>query len=525
MKRFFALLSILMISAVAFAQDMKDGLRLIDVEKYNEATTWFQSKIDAQPTVTLYLYLAGEAQLLSGNIEKANAYFAKGMNADAASPLFVAASGAVLAEQGKTEEAKVVYDKAFAMCAAVNDPVVLMYTARAMMIAEVKSATYALQLINRVISLDKKGNMADADFLLGVIHLELGNGGEAVRAFEHSSDKDKTSAKPFWKLGYLYTRSRAASVAQPFYEKALQMDPALAPIYRDMGDFYFLSNQTQKAIESYQKYLSLIENNNDARLKYASFLLINKQYGPAYLEAKKLQEQNYKNVYLNRILGHSAAEVDSVNEGLKAMIEFMAKAPEKKINARDFQYYGRLLMKSGNDSSAQIQFDKAIGMDADLAIETYTIMADYYFKVKKYQLCVNASEKLLAVKTSNNAVDYFLMGRAYYNMKEYVKADSAFSKLLELSPTYVPGHVYKARSVQGQEKKQGEGLAKPYFEKVIELATDAVKYKKELIEANRYLGLYYYTNNDKANAKIHLGKVLELDPQNKDAKVAMANLK
>lgn len=525
MKRIFALLPILVISISAFPQDMKDGLRLIDIEKYNEATTWFQRKIDAQPTVTLYFYLAGEAQLLSGNIQKANEYFAKGMNADPASALFTAANGAILAEQGKAEDAKLVYDKAFAMCTVVNDPLVLMYTARAMMIAEVKSADNALKIINRVISLDKKGNMADADFLLGIIHLELGNGGEAVRAFEHSSDKDKTSAKPYWKLGYLYTRSRAASVAQPFYDKALQMDPALAPIYRDMGDFYFLSNQTQKAIESYQKYLSMIENNNDARLKYASFLLINKQYDLAYQEAKKLQEQNYKNIYLNRILGQSAAEIDSVNDGLKAMVEFMAKAPAQKINARDFQYYGRLLMKSGNDSLAQVQFDKAIAMDADLATEICTLMADYYFKTKKYQLCVNASEKLLAVKTSNNAVDYFLMGRAYYQMKQYGKADTTFAKLIELAPTYLPGYSYRAKSNTAFEKKPDEGKAKVYYEKVIELATDRVKYKRDLIEAYTYLGRHYYLKNDKVNAKIYFGKVLELDPQNKDAKAAMANLK
>ncbi|MBP7262392.1 MAG: tetratricopeptide repeat protein [Bacteroidia bacterium] len=45
------------------------------------------------------------------------------------------------------------------------------------------------------------------------------------------------------------------------------------------------------------------------------------------------------------------------------------------------------------------------------------------------------------------------------------------------------------------------------------------------MEANRYIGFHYYYKNDKAQAKAFFTKVLELDPNDKDTKAAMANLK
>jgi hypothetical protein len=54
--------------------------------------------------------------------------------------------------------------------------------------------------------------------------------------------------------------------------------------------------------------------------------------------------------------------------------------------------------------------------------------------------------------------------------------------------------------------------------------TDVEKNKRDLLEANLYLGAYYF-QTDKARAKEYWLKVAELDPANEKAKKALETLK
>jgi hypothetical protein len=72
-----------------------------------------------------------------------------------------------------------------------------------------------------------------------------------------------------------------------------------------------------------------------------------------------------------------------------------------------------------------------------------------------------------------------------------------------------------------------KGLAKPFYEKVLEL-TEATKDKRkaEIIEANTSLGnYYYYIKNDKPASKACWEKIKELDPANKTAEDMLKKIK
>jgi tetratricopeptide (TPR) repeat protein len=506
------------------AQDMSTGLRLLDVEKYEEAGKFFQTRTTTDPLNSVAYYLAGEAAIRSGKLNDAKQIFTKGIGA-VNNSLMNAATGVWMGENGDADGARKFYTSAVTMAEKEKDMQVLLYTARALSSFEVKHLEGALSLVNRVIAADKKGTNAEAHFLLGCIYLDMGEGGKAVSSFEKTAEIDKATAKPFWMLGYLYTRSRNTREALPNFEKALALDAALAPVYRDMGDLYFQMNQTTKAIESYKKYLSMIDKSVDAQIKYASFLVTNKDYANAYTESKAIEQVGTDNVYLYRMLAYAACEIDSVKEGLAAMEKFLAQVAPAKIRVGDYEYLGKLNLKAGQDAKAYAAFRQAIDMDSTKAAELHGYAADYFYKSKNFAKAAVAYDSLFLYKTNGILADLFNQGRAYYNTKQYGKADTSFSKLIEGSPSYIPAYIYRGRCNQSFEKRPDEGKAKPYFEKVIELATDPVKYKRDLIEANRYMGFHYYYKNDKAMAKQYLNKVLELDPNDKDVKIAVANLK
>jgi tetratricopeptide (TPR) repeat protein len=122
--------------------------------------------------------------------------------------------------------------------------------------------------------------------------------------------------------------------------------------------------------------------------------------------------------------------------------------------------------------------------------------------------------------------DVFKVGQAYYSkggaLKDstsFLKADSVFNDVITKQPDLLVAYLWRARSNAGLDPETKLGLAKPYYEKVIELGNaDVEKNKKNLIEAHYYLAYYYYLLKDKANAKLNVEKVMTLDPASKNAK-------
>ena len=57
------------------------------------------------------------------------------------------------------------------------------------------------------------------------------------------------------------------------------------------------------------------------------------------------------------------------------------------------------------------------------------------------------------------------------------------------------------------------------------MGPDPVKNKVDIIEANAYLGYYYFIKKDNANSKTYWLKVKEIDPNNEKAKKALEAIK
>ena len=76
------------------------------------------------------------------------------------------------------------------------------------------------------------------------------------------------------------------------------------------------------------------------------------------------------------------------------------------------------------------------------------------------------------------------------------------------------------------DSEENPGLAKPYFDKLIEMVNSSdtkgqndITYLKR---SYRYLTVYYYHKKDLATAKDYARKLQELDPENDVAKQILA---
>ncbi|MGZ4098380.1 MAG: hypothetical protein ACXVNM_05850, partial [Bacteroidia bacterium] len=103
----------------------------------------------------------------------------------------------------------------------------------------------------------------------------------------------------------------------------------------------------------------------------------------------------------------------------------------------------------------------------------------------------------------------------------YVKADTAFSYLVRLNPSWPTAYVWKGRANFSMDLKAETDLAKQQYEKVLSTVKPEEKtgtYKSNVVEALEYLGYYYVTHKDKAKADEMWNAVKEIDPANEKAK-------
>jgi hypothetical protein len=253
------------------------------------------------------------------------------------------------------------------------------------------------------------------------------------------------------------------------------------------------------------------------------------------------------------------------------MKRFFKIQDPNKILASDYEYYGKLLLKNDMDSLAIINLEKSITLDSNKAYN-YEEIAKIYSKHQNHK---QSARYYRLVKTNTNPerlnVDFNLGKEYFYAGNEYkvlydslvtnkdkmnipdteiadlktnyegyfMQADSCFEKVSELSSKSYLGYLWRARTLQLLDPEAVTDSAKIMYEKVMSIieAGDPKKNKREVIESYRYFGSYYFFKCDRelktdmkssqADKKISKGyfeKILELDPNDQQAKTVLQAL-
>ena len=543
MKKITLIAAGFVLANATFAQTLQDAITKTDNERYAAAAADFRALIAKEAAKGDNYFYYGENFFKKGDLDSANMYYQKGVEVNATYPLNYVGLGKVLWYNGKTADAKTQLFKAATLGANKNTEV-MRKTAEAYINADNKNLDEAMTLLNAAIKIEPKN--AENYLLMGDALLEKNptEGGPAIKQYDKFSELNPKSPKGILRAGKLYQRGRNYQLALDLYKKAQDLDPTYAPAYREKAELYHLAGQKANAVESYKKYLEL-NNSEEARERYAGFLLNNKQYSDAITEIEKLQSAGNSSMYLDRYLGYSYAELGNKTDtaayrkGLNAISKFFEKSSKVsnfKYLGTDYKYKGILLSKTGKDSLGIIEMEKAGQVDPKLANDVVREIAKSYMKAKKYNKAVETYNRIMNGDPKNlNAQDWYEFGRAYYydggaKQREkkdvealdlFVKADTCFSKLAQISPAYAIAYFWRGKANVQQDVKDEKGLAKPHYEKAISLVKPEEKagVKQNLIESYLYLGSHYAFSKEKdlTKAKEYFNLVKELDPANKAA--------
>jgi len=530
-----------MVSSTVYAQNLADAKKAIDAEQYQQAKSVLKKLIASQPNVGENYFYLGRVYVETEYPDSAKAAYTKGVGANAQSAYNYIGLGALELSNNNAAAAKTNFDKAISLASKKdNDPYI--YVAKALIKAPKPDFETAITYLEKAKAIDEKD--AEVYLALGDAYRGQKKNGEAFSAYRTAFDLNKNLLRSKLELGVLNRMSKAFQESAAEFNSVLAINPNYGPAYRELAETYLqwsfnvpkseMPAKIQEATNFYKKYLDLTDKSVDSRLRYAGFLYYANDFKSLEQEAQALiqLDKTNPNPRIYRYLGYAAYENGNYPASLQALKDFISKVEPSRIIPQDYLYLGKAQYKVG-DTTAFTNLALAVDKDSTLA-EEFSALGSAAFKEKKYAEAAKLYEiAVKAPKSTHSLSDQFYIGYAYYfdyaaksqanqnpSKELLVKADSAFSKVNQLAPTYGLAYIYRARTnALLDDAKNPKGLSVPHYEKFIEALSSKPenltdpKNKKDLTEAYNNIGAFYVRSNP-AKAKEYFNKTLALDPSN-----------
>jgi Tfp pilus assembly protein PilF len=545
MKTFKIFSLLLLASASMNAQDVDQASKAIDAEQYEKAKSILKGILNTTPTNGKASFLLGNVYLRQSVEDSAKIYFQKGLAAKEGANLNNIGLGQIDLDNNNITEAKANFTLATATMKKKSIEEYI-FIARAYMNASTPDYKAAIEVLNRAKAINP--NDAQLQLALGDAFYGDKNQNEAYVAYRAAYGTDSSLIRAKMQSGVLLKGARAFNEAVKAYDEVIALNPNYGPVYRELAETYYLWANTdgkkyteniQKSLGFYEKYMSLTDYSLSSRMRHADFLILAKDYKALEIEANKMKELDKVNPRILRYLGYAAFENGNIDAAITALTDFTTKSTNKII-ARDYFYLAQAKTKKAQGPDGLIvdqaafaevlsNYKKAIELDEKIANELNAIGKAYFTK-KQYKEAASVFELAIATTTSKN----FLEDNIYYGLCVYtenrnkkaeeldkeamIKADKSLDVVIAATPSYLESYLYKARINNTLENDE---VAQITYQKFIDLVVvktpeEIAANKSKLIEAYNNIAAIY-ANTDKPKAVEYFTKTLELDPANKYA--------
>lgn len=547
--------SVLFLFLVTFAsaQDLELAKKAIDAEQYEKAKGILKSLLQAKPGNGKTAFFLGNVYLKQNIEDSAKIFFQKGLTASDQAKWNYIGLGQMELNNGNASAAQANFDLV-TKDLKKKDIEEYIYIAKAYMNADKPDYKSALNVLNKAKAISPTD--ANIQLALGDAYYGDKNQNESYAAYRNAFQTDPTLIRAKMQLGVLLKGAKSYTEAVKAYDNVIAIDPNYGPVYRELAETYYYwgnnepkkyTEYIQKALNYYEKYMSLTDYSLNSRMRRADFLILARDYKALEIEANKMKELDKVNPRILRYLGYSAYENGNTDVAIKSMEDFLANGTNKVI-ARDYLYLGLAKLRKSNNIETKVvdqaMFDKGVA-DIKKSVEMEITMTNDLSEVgKKFyeQKLFKQASAIYEIATSNPTsknylLDNFYLGNSlyYHNTREGIekpdpielqKADVAFGKVIEASPTTQDAYIFRART---NRLLENEELIIKYYEEYLKVVTEkgeeeVTKNKKKFIESYNNIAASY-ANSDKNKAKEYFNKTLTLDPTNAYATESLKALK
>jgi hypothetical protein len=535
------------------AQDLEAVKKTIDAEKYESAKKTLKSIIATTPTSGKAAFLLGNVYLKQNIEDSAKIYFQKGLTAKDNAKFNNIGMGQIDLNNGNLAAAQANFALA-TKDLKKKDIEELIAVGNAYTNSSKPNYKAAIEVLNKAKAIN--GTDPQIQLALGNAHYGDKNQNEAYAAYRNAVATDATLVRAKMQQGVLLKGAKAYTEAVKAYEEVMKANPTYGPVYRELAEtyYYWANNEPkkyneyiQKALPMYEKYMANTDYSLISRMRHADFLILAKDYKALEVEANEMQKLDKVNPRILRYLGYSAYENGNVDTAIKSISDFIANGKNKVI-ARDHMYLGLAQLKKANNVEAKTidapLFDAAVAnikKSVEMEITMTNDLSELgkkFYEQKLFKQAAAIYDIAITNKESKNyLLDNFYLGNSlYYNntRKDVVKADAAeltradeaFARVIEASPTTQDAYIFRART---NNLLENDANTTKFYEEYVRVVTEkgaeeVTKAKAKIMESYNNIGANY-ANTDKAKAKEYFNKTLAIDPTNAYAISSLATLK
>lgn len=549
----FKIFSFLLIATatISNAQDIEQAKKAIDAEQYEKAKSMLKSLQQTKPSGKLNFYL-GNIYLKQNIEDSARMSYQQGltladgkwnniglgqMDLDNANPTAAQANFNLALKDIKKKDIEEYINiaKAYINSDKPNYKTALTYLEKA-----------------------KAINPTDANLQMtfGDAYYGDKNQNDSYKAYRDAFQTDATLIRAKMQLGVLLKGAKSYVEAVKAYDNVIAINPNYGPVYRELAETYYYwgnnepkkyNEYIQKALAYYEKYMSLTDYSLTSRMRHADFLILAKDYKALEVEANKMKEIDQVNPRILRYLGYSAYENGNTDLAIKSIQDFI-NTPGNKIIARDYMYLGLAKLKKSNNVDTKVvdtamfaagvaDIKKSVEMEITMTNDLSEVGKKFYEQKLFKEAAAIYEIAISNVDSKNYLLDNFYLGNSFYynnTRKEVVKpdpielqkADVAFGKVAEASPTTQDAYIFRART---NRLLENEPMIIKYYEDYLRVVTEKgaeeiEKNKAKFIESYNNIAASY-ANTDEVKAREYFNKTLALDPTNEYATASLKSLK
>ncbi len=248
---------------------------------------------------------------------------------------------------------------------------------------------------------------------------------EAIEAYEKALALDPKDSSALYNLGIVYKHMGKGELAVDTWRKASDLKPDDPRNLMAVADFYYEKNFLDDALSEYSRVVRRWPDIQDAHFNIATIYYKKGQHDYSLEEYKKVIEINGKNDLARKAYINIGVIQSKANKGDEETIKSAHENVQKALlikpgDAEALSALGTVYMEKGN---------------LDKAIDTF------------YQAVSATDDTKLVAEGYNN------IGKCYFKQGLYKKALQAFTRGVEVEPTYEEIRINRKVAMQAYEKE------------------------------------------------------------------------
>ena len=398
---------------------------------------------------------------------------------------------------------------------------------------EAKDTANASKYVELALKANK--SYAPAYILKGDLRALAEDGGGAASLYDQAIYFDPKNPEGYRKYASVYRKIDPRGAIAKLNDLRAQLPDY--PVDAIIGHINYISNNFDEAIVAFDKVpKDKLEKMDIIESAFSAYLTQKYDKGIEMTEFGLQKEP--RNSTLNRLAMFCNTEKGNYDKAIDYADRLFNKSDSANISYMDYVYYGNALNGLKRHDEAIAMYNKALDQEFDNKDKRAGViktLSDAYKGTKDYENAIKYYEKYLNEVSKASANDHAGLGQLYVQhanniedaalkLEKFKKADEVYASLLT-KYTDIEDYVafQRARIGMYMDPESKEELAKPHYEKLVELLGDKAERDNtdnvRLIEAYRYLISYYLiTKDDKNTAKQFAAKLKEVDPENETAK-------